>query len=74
MILIEAKMNSASPYIPTAKMFRQMMRMMIKLIQIAALYCPSWSQNLMTRAAAEISAQSVMEYWYLESLKMLTSL
>lgn len=37
MILIEAKMNSASPYIETAKMFKTTMVIRMRLIQMALL-------------------------------------
>ena len=53
MILILAKINSASPYILTAKMFRQTMRTMTIVIQGAGLM--SGAQNAISVAAAEIS-------------------
>lgn len=45
-------------------MFKQTMRTIISVIQTAGLTFSSVSQNEITTAAAEISAQRVMEHWY----------
>ena len=62
-ILTEAKMNSASPYIRTAKMLRQMTKAMMMVIHSATRLSFS-RQYAMTRLAAEISAQRVMAHEY----------
>jgi len=57
-------MNSASPYIDTAKMFKKRMMARIRPIQAAGLISRAPSQYCMTVAAAEISAQSVIAFEY----------
>lgn len=60
MILIPEKMNSASPYIRIAKIFKQTTKAMSKVIQRAILIWSAPCQYWMTTVAAEISVQRVI--------------